>query len=124
MPDPAADKAYRECMAEIMGVLKKYDMAGAITVVSKERCMFKYIFPEWSVLKIEPNAIRLRAKREDFTTSEDQRRAVELSAHIVMQMRDVAANTFAMMEQFGKMLAEKFGMKHTPNADFDPELDN
>jgi len=24
-------KAYRECMAEIIGVLKKYDMAGTIT---------------------------------------------------------------------------------------------
>jgi len=30
-------KAYRECMAEIIGVLKKYDMAGAITVVCRFR---------------------------------------------------------------------------------------
>lgn len=28
-------KRYRDCMSEIIGVLKKYDMAGAVTVVSK-----------------------------------------------------------------------------------------
>jgi hypothetical protein len=33
------DKRYRECMAEIIGVLKKHDMAGAVHIVSKERSM-------------------------------------------------------------------------------------
>lgn len=118
------DKRYRECMADIMGVLKKYDMAGAITVVDKKRVMFKYHFPSWSVITMEPQAIRFRAKRADFPSSEAQRVAVELSAHIIMQMRDVAANTFAMCEHIGKQLEDKVGMEHTPNVDFDPELDN
>jgi hypothetical protein len=120
----STDKRYRECVAEIMGVLKKYDMAGAITVVSKERAMFKYHFPTWSVITIEPASIRFRSKRSDFPSLEAQRTAVELSAHIVMQMRDVAANTFAMMEQIGKVLEDTLGMQHTPNVDFDPELDH
>lgn len=119
-----AEKRYRECVSEIMGVLKKYDMAGAITVVDKERAMFKYHFPTWSVIKLEPNAIRFRSKREDFPSKDAQKQATELSAHIVMQMRDIAANTFGMMEHIGKQLEDKLGMEHTANADFDPELDN
>lgn len=128
------DKRYRECMAEIIGVLKKYDMAGAITVVDKERCMFKYHFPTWSVITLIPGlpglgndqdgGIRFRSKREDFPSLEAQKQATELSAHIIMQMRDVAANTFAMTEHIGEQLRTKLGMVHVPNADFDPELDH
>lgn len=118
------EKRYRECMSEIVGILKKYDMAGAITVVAKERCMFKYYFPTWSVITITPDRIRFKAKREDFPSRDAQKTAVELSAHIIMQMRDVAANTFSMMEHIGKQLADKVGMEHTANADFDPERDN
>lgn len=118
------DKRYRECMAGIMAVLKRYDMAGAVTVVSKERAMFKYHFPTWSVITLGQDHIRFRSKREDFPSAEAQRQATELSAHIVMRMRDVAANTFAMMEHIGGQLRDKVGMEHTPRADFDPERDH
>lgn len=118
------DKRYRECMAEMIGVLKKYDMAGAVTVVDKERCMFKYHFPTWGVISLTETQLRFRSKREDFPSLEAQRQAVERSAHIVMQMRDVAANTFKMMDHIGDVLREKLGMEHTPNVDFDPERSN
>ena len=115
------DKRYRECVAEISAVLQKYDMAGAITVVSKERAMFKYMFPTWSCIKIEDGGIRFRAKREDFPSIEIQRETVELSAHIVMQMRDIAAQTFGMCQTIGIALKEQVGMEHQPGFDFDPE---
>lgn len=118
------DKRYRECMAEIMGVLQKYDMAGAITVVDKERVMFKYHFPTWSCIKLTEDKIQFRSKREDFPSLEAQRTCVERSAHIVMQMRDIAANTFKMMDHIGDHLRERFGMEHTPGVGFDPERNN
>jgi hypothetical protein len=115
------DKRYRECMAEISAVLTKHDMAGAVTVVSKERAMFKYQFPTWSCIKLESGGIRFRAKRSDYPSAEAQRETVELSAHIVMQMRDIAAQTFSMCQTIGDALREKVGMEHQPFADFDPE---
>ena len=118
------DKRYRECMAEIIAVLMKYDMAGAITVVSKERAMFRYYFPTWSVISLGDNHVRFRAKRGDFPSKEAQKRAVELSSHIVMQMRDIAFNTLNVMEHFAEQLREKLGMTHTPGVDFDPERSN
>jgi hypothetical protein len=115
---------YRECMAEIAAVLKKYDMAGAVTIVSKERAMFKYFFPTWSCVAYEGDGLRFRAKRADYPSAEAQRETIELSAHIIMQMRDIAAQTFAMCQRIGEALKEKVGLEHKPFQDFNPERDN
>lgn len=117
-------KRYRDCMAEIMGVLKKYDMAGAITVVDKERCMFKYHFPTWSVATVDLKGVRLKSKREDFPSIEAQREASELTAHCIMQIQDTAVNTLNMTTVMASHMREKWGMEHVPNADYDPEYDN
>lgn len=73
--DDAGGKPYRDCMAEIIGVLKKYDMAGAVTVVSKERAMFKYHFPKWTVVELGETSVRLRSKLADFPSIDAQRQA-------------------------------------------------
>lgn len=118
------DKRYRECMAEITAALQKYDMAGAITIVDKGRSMFKYHFPTWSCIILGEDHLRFRAKREDYPSKEAQREAVELSTHIVLQIRDIAAQTFDLMSKIEKGLAERFEIDHTPYSDFDPEHDN
>jgi hypothetical protein len=109
-------------MAEIVAALKKHDMAGAVTIVSKERAMFKYQFPTWSVVQFDgPNKLRFRSKREDFPSKKAQHEATELSVHIILQMRDVAAQTFAMCENVKAMLDKHMEIEHHPFADFDPE---
>jgi hypothetical protein len=118
------EKPYRECMAEIIGILKKYDMAGAVTVVSKERSMFKYHFPTWTAVLLGEDHVRLRLKGADYPSAEAAREAATLTAHVIMQMRDIAANTLGLTEHLGKIMEEKWGMEHTPNADFDPERSN
>ena len=119
------DKRYRECMAEIAAVLDRYDMAGAVTVVDKERAMFKYVFPTWSCITINGAGVRLRSKRADYPTREAQHQAMELSAHILMQMRDIAAQTFGMCEEIaGAMAKEGITIEHKPYANFDPEFEH
>jgi hypothetical protein len=118
------DKPYRDCMAEIIGVLKKYDMAGAVTVVSKERAMFKYHFPKWTVVELGETSVRLRSKLADFPDLETQRKANELTAHVIMQMGDCADNTLGLVKHLSGIMRDKWGMEHTPNADFDPERSN
>lgn len=121
-----SDKGHRECIAEIMGVLKKYDMAGAVTVISKERAAFRYHFPTWSVVKLQeaPNGglgVRIKSKAADFPSREAQHKANELSAHIVYQMRDIATNTYGMCTAVAEKMSEHWDVTHVPNADFDPE---
>jgi hypothetical protein len=112
-------------VAEIVGALKKYDMAGAITVVDKDRAMFRYQFPTWSLVQFDgPNKIRFRSKREDFPSKEAQHEATKLSVHIIMQMRDIAAQTFALCEDIKGKLDQHMEIEHHPFADFDPERNN
>ena len=118
------DKRYRECMAEIVAVLKKYDMAGAICIVDKERSMFRYQFPSWSCIILGDESLRFKAKREDYPSREAQKEAVTLSAHILLQFRDVAAQTFHMMSKIQASLEEHFEIEHKPFQDFDPEREH
>ena len=121
-----SDKRYWECMAEVIGVLKKYDMAGAVTVISKERAAFKYHFPTWSVAQLHEDTgggvgVRLRSKASDFPNREAQHKANELTAHIVYQMRDIAANTVGVCDTIAAKMNEVWSVEHVSHADFDPE---
>lgn len=117
-------KRYRDCMSEIIGVLKKYDMAGAITVCDKERVMFKYHFPKWTAVELGETSIRLRLKSSEFESKEAAKRCAELTAHVIMQMGDCAANTIAMVKHLADIMRDKWGMEHEGGKDFDPELSN
>lgn len=117
-------KRYRDCMSEIIGVLKKYDMAGAVTVVSKERAMFKYHFPTWTAVELGETSVRLRLKPAEFPSMEAARRCAELTAHVIMQMGDCARNTIGLVEHLAGIMRDKWGMEHDGGKDFDPELSN
>lgn len=121
-----SEASHRECLAEILGVLKKYDMAGAITVISKERAAFRYHFPTWSVVQLQeaPDGgvgVRIRSKAADFPSREAQQRANELSAHIVYQMRDIATNTYGICTAVANKMDEHWNVTHVSGSDFDPE---
>lgn len=118
------EKRYRECMAEIIGVLKKYDMAGAVTVVDQERCMFKYHFPKWTAVELGETSVRLRLKGAEFDSKDAARKCAELTAHVIMQMGDCAANTMGLVKHLSEIMRDKWGMEHHGGKDFDPELSN
>ncbi len=122
LPGHGQDKRYRECMAEIIGVLKRYDMAGAITVVDKERCMFKYHFPTWTCVVLGETSVRLRMKAAEFPSSEAAHECSKLTAHVIMQMGDCARNTIGLTAHLADIMRDKWGMEHEGGKDFDPEL--
>lgn len=117
-------KRYRECMAEINAVLKKYDMAGAVTVVDQERAMFKYVFPTWCAIKLEGDSVRFRAKRADYPSEAAHHQALELTLHVILQFRDIAAQTFQMCQHLSTQAGKSLDFEHVPFADFDPEREH
>jgi hypothetical protein len=122
MKEPKGDgERYRECVAEIIGVLKKYDLAGAVTVVSKERCMFKYHFPTWTAVLLGEDHVRLKLKGADFPSNDAAHQCAELTAHVIMQMGDCAANTLGLVKRLSETMRETWGMEHEGGKDFDPE---
>src|SRR5215475_11078672 len=115
------DRRYRDCMAEIVAVLKKYDMAGAVTLVDRDRSMFRYQFPTWSCVSHSKDGLRFRAKEGDYETKEAHHQAVELSTHIILQMRDIGMKTAYEMNFVAEALGRQFRIEHVPFTDFDPE---
>ncbi|MEM8971729.1 MAG: hypothetical protein AAGD43_06700 [Pseudomonadota bacterium] len=118
------DTRYRECMAEVVAVLKKYDMGGHVIVVSKERVMFKWHFPKWTALRITPRGFHFQAKRKDYPSAEAHREAKELSGHFLFQTRDVMTMHLRALLPFCATLTADHGFEHEGGEDFDPELDN
>lgn len=41
-----------------------------------------------------------------------------------MQMGDCANNTLGLVKHLSEIMRDKWGMEHTANADYDPELNN
>jgi hypothetical protein len=124
LPPSGDQKRYRDCMAEMIGVLKKYDMAGAVTVVDKQRCMFKYHFPTWTCVELGETSVRLRMKAAEFPSKQAAHECSELTAHVIMQMGDCAKNTLGLVNHLAGIMRDKWGMEHEGGKDFDPELSN
>ena len=121
-----SDPKLKEAMAEIKGILKKHDIGAQVTLVSETHAEFFYeISPSWSVAYFEHgNLLRLRAKRADFKTLEEQKRCVNSTIHMVHQIRDISAQSFSNMLDLTDMLGKQFEIDHTPYADFEPHREN
>lgn len=88
-----ADPRLQAAMSEILGVFKKYDIGGHVTLVSKTHAQYAFVFdPSWSAIKPRGDVgVRLRATAEDFGGDKAARnKAIELSAHLLFQVRDMS----------------------------------
>lgn len=117
-----SDPKLKEAMAEIKGILRKHDIAACVTLVSETHSEFYHgIDPSWSAAYFEREQyLRIRAKRADFKTLEEQKRCVNLTVHMLHQIRDLNAQSFANMERVIDMLNERFDIEHVPFAGFEP----
>lgn len=111
MPKRKFDPRLKAAMAEISEVLKRYDIAGHVVLVSPTHSEYHTDFPTWSMAQWEHNekgevGIRFNTRREVFATPKGKLAAVEASAHILDQFRHNATMHFGMMEGILHMLGE------------------
>jgi hypothetical protein len=86
--------------------------------------MVVYVGAPEAAIRVDGDAIRVRAMRADYPSKEAHHQALELSFHIIMQFRDIAAQTFAMCEHLATEAGKTLDIEHVPNADFDPEREH
>lgn len=115
------DPKLKEAMAEIFGVLKKHDIGGAITLVSPTHAEFRFCEdPSWSCARIEgATRVRFRAKAQDFKTQAEHKRTVELTIHLVAQIRDLAARTFTAFDSMFQQLEKIIDFEHRSYQGFE-----
>jgi hypothetical protein len=105
-----------EALEKIKAVLREHDLWAAFIVVSTERVHWLYQFdPSWSCLHFnaETGEARIRAKRADFVTPEQQQRVVELTTGAIASTRDFGAKQFKDAETLYSILEKQFQITHT-----------
>lgn len=90
MQDPNMEEARKE----IVAILQKRDLMGAVTISGKTRSgFFCEISPTWSCAKMEETpqgpAIRIKSKREDYASLAEQKQHVELTVNGFMGLLEV-----------------------------------
>jgi hypothetical protein len=114
-------KDYQKALVEIRAVLEKYDLAGEVHVISKERAAFLTHFPSWSIVQFDQSTNKIRIKTTHLPTKAVKHKAAELGAHLVFQLRDLAAQSFQNMDKIAGVMSTHFEIQHTGFRDFDPE---
>lgn len=88
-PRPEEDARIVACVQEIRDALNRHQCAGLISISTEHRMEFvREIAPIWSCAWIErlPDgqfALRIKSKREDYASPEDQKKEVEATMGMI-----------------------------------------
>ncbi len=79
---------------EIIAILEKHDLMGAVQICSRERSGFFYaLSPSWSCIRFEESdqgiSIRIRCKAEDYPTKEAQTETLTYTINGIMGLAEV-----------------------------------
>jgi hypothetical protein len=112
-PDPKL----KEAMTEISDILKKHDIAGAITLVSRSHSEHQIHFPAWSAAQGDLTGISFDAKTPNYHKGFEANQKFEETLYMLLQIREVSAKFWRMMEGFLKTLGEYVDLNHTSYSD-------
>lgn len=118
------DPKLRKAMAEIVPILEKYQCGAAVTLVSQTHTEYRYEFPAWSCIGInrKTGEVRVRIRREDFKTIDDYHLIVGNTAHLVCQLRDLAAQNFADFQKLVDLISMHWEFDHKPYHEHEPYI--
>ncbi len=87
------DPKLRECAEELKTILKKYDVAATVSLVSSTHGEFFIHFPTWSGAQFEGSNVRIKCKAHETKKAED-------TAHIIVssiQINELFVTNFKVM---------------------------
>jgi len=119
------DPDLKEAMLKIQEIMDEYKIGGSITLASKTHAEFLYHFPKWSIVQlVKPSGVRIRSKRKDFDSKEEQHKINEESCHLVARVRDMSGQAFMIFENIFKQLDDHFDIEHEPFSKLTPHREN
>jgi len=86
------DPKLRKVMNQISDILTENDICAFISLQSDTHVEFLLkMDASWSVARVEPpNGIRIRSKKEDFESKEEQHRQTEATVGMIMSFKDLS----------------------------------
>ena|ERR1019366_5398676 len=120
-----ADQKLKEAAAEIASILKKHDIAGHVILVSKTHAEFMFkLDPTWSAIRREGDHIRIKAVKAELGSNKVVKEKMELTAHILCQVKDLTAQGFGVADRIIAELEKNFKIEHKSFSGFEPHLEN
>jgi hypothetical protein len=114
------DPNLKDAMEEIKDLLKRYDIGGYVSLVSPTHSEFLLVIsPLWSCAHFEtlPNGerqVRFRATEKQYGSKEARDKAIEVTTHLFMQIRDLGGQAFMFGDMMHDQLSNFYQIDHTP----------
>lgn len=122
------DPKLKEAAAEIRSICRKFDIAAYVVLVSPTHSEFVLeVEPSWSATHWENAengnpALRFRVKSAEVGKDKAQR-LVDLTCHMIYQMRDLCALGFKFTESMIRLVETQVDVDHKPFSNFKPHRD-
>jgi hypothetical protein len=111
MPDPRL----KDAMIAIKKILTTFDIGASIALVSKSHSEWLYHMPEWSCVKLQDDGgVRIKSHHADYPSKDAQKEHLEVSVHVIYQLRDLGVQTASNMQQLCELIERHLQVDHTP----------
>ena len=94
-------------MDELKPIFDKYKIFGFVSVTSRTHGEFRLFLPEHSVMRLEGNGVRFKAKK-----GVEKHEDVEATVFALMSMRDQAAELFGLTERLQEEISKHIEIDH------------
>lgn len=82
---------------EIFEIFKKYGIGGSLALTSRDHAIYCIKFPEWSLIQVEGDNVRIRLNSKDSELSNQ-------SAHSLLSLRDMLAGQLSAIQKASETL--------------------
>jgi hypothetical protein len=112
---PESDQTLKQAVEEIRAICKHHNIGAALSLVSPTHSEWAYIIPPWCRVQMFPTGeVRIRIKESEFSSRDAAYEAATLTAHYLLQLRDLGYKTYREMEMLAERLAKYLEIDHTP----------
>lgn len=113
MQDPNMEEARKK----IVAVLKEHDLMGAVIFTGKERSgFFHELSPSWSCASLDETAegvgIRIKSKREDYQSTEEQADSIRFTVGGLMGLLHVHQFIGQMLTAVVQLISTRMDISH------------
>lgn len=87
-----SDPRLKEAMQKIISVVKRYDIAGHIHLISQTHSeFFTELYPSWSCLEPMPHGVRIKSTLEKHGSVEKRNEVLADTVHMIVHLQRVSA---------------------------------
>lgn len=110
---PFKDPAMAAAVEELRAVMKKHDIMGGMVLCTKERAGWSHFMsPSWSCIIEDGEAVRVRSKRGDYESQEQQNEHLALSIGGIMGMLNTITQVHENLAKLVAFISTKVQINH------------